>query len=97
MWTIFKRILGRATWHEMVSLEGDSSDAQPIITFSGIFGARQIVAVASTQPRWLRIDPRLDEIDERTISEAAKGFYESRLKIEISVWQKGKALSEYRE
>jgi len=39
---------------------------------------------------------QLDEIDKMVIGEVFNGFYESRLKIERGIWEKGKAISVYR-
>lgn len=39
---------------------------------------------------------QLDEIDEKTRSEVYSGFYESRLKIEVGMWQKGKVVCDFR-
>jgi N6-adenosine-specific RNA methylase IME4 len=39
---------------------------------------------------------QLDRIDEKFGQEIYNGFYESRLKIEIGMWQKGKAVSGFR-
>lgn len=35
---------------------------------------------------------KLDKIDENTKKEFIKGFYESRLRIELAMWKKGKAI-----
>jgi len=39
---------------------------------------------------------QLDEIDQKTKSGVYSGFYESRLKIEIGMWQKGRVVSDFR-
>jgi len=43
-----------------------------------------------------RLDPslreRLDDIDQKLATEVFTGFYESRLKVIISMWEKGKLI-----
>ncbi len=39
---------------------------------------------------------RLDEIDQQIYQEVYGGFYESRLRIEIGMWEKGREIAEYR-
>lgn len=38
---------------------------------------------------------KLDNIDKNTEKEFIKGYYESRLRIEMSMWKKGKAIEKY--
>ena len=47
-----------------------------------------------TTPVNLRI--QLDEIDKRVVGEVFGGFFESRLKIELGIWEKGKVVSLFR-
>lgn len=39
---------------------------------------------------------KLDAIDQEVIQDVTNGFYESRLKIEMGMWEKGKIVCEYR-
>lgn len=39
---------------------------------------------------------QLDAIDQEVVKGVATGFYESRVKIEIGIWEKGKIVSQYR-
>jgi len=39
-----------------------------------------------------KLQEKLDEIDEKAIQKATVGFYESRLAIEMSMWEKGEAI-----
>ncbi len=39
---------------------------------------------------------QLDEIDKRVVSEVFNGFYESRLKIELAIWEKGRTVVGFR-
>ncbi len=39
---------------------------------------------------------KLDEIDKQVLGEVYEGFFESRLKIELAIWEKGNVVSKYR-
>jgi hypothetical protein len=39
---------------------------------------------------------QLDEVDKHIYTEVYAGFYESRLRMEWGMWEKGKAIGEYR-
>lgn len=39
---------------------------------------------------------KLDEIDNQVLKEVYSGFYDSRLRIKLGMWEKGKAIAEFR-
>ena len=39
---------------------------------------------------------KLDAVDQEVVKDVTNGFYESRLKIEMGMWEKGKKIGEYR-
>jgi intein-encoded DNA endonuclease-like protein len=43
----------------------------------------------------LSLKEQLDKIDEKFGREIYNGFFESRLKIEIGMWEKGKAICDF--
>lgn len=43
----------------------------------------------------LNLKDKLDEIDNSLVEELYDGFYESRLRIEIGMWRKGRAIEKY--
>lgn len=44
----------------------------------------------------LNLREKLDEIDHRITAEVFDGFYQSRLRLLVGMWEKGKAIGEYR-
>jgi len=46
--------------------------------------------------RKLTLKQQLDKIDTETFEKAYDGFYESRLAIELNMWEKGEAVGQYR-
>lgn len=44
----------------------------------------------------LNLKQKLDEIDKQVYGEVFDGFYESRLRVLIGMWEKGEAIAEYR-
>jgi N6-adenosine-specific RNA methylase IME4 len=55
-------------------------------------------AESMTEKSTLTLDLRqqLDEIDKRVVGEVYDGFYESRLRVEFGIWEKGKKVSDFR-
>ena len=86
-------------YYSLISLERERAASQTVPQTGSITAPDATQAPLAEQPPKpnlaFSLKEQLDEIDQKFGQEIYNGFYESRLKIEIGMWQKGRVIGEF--